>query len=181
MRKYLLDRPSRSIIVFDGDLPPPQGLGERNQHLLTGVVPDAHLMGRAPFNWGPQSSLVGRYEAAQALLIDTLEYYDIERGVTDETLQVGASLAPIFAKPYAEHVLLGITAPQQMILAEDVLYWLADQGIQGLEHAERRTAQAVLTYIVNLILHKEVVRERHIRAVTVPSVGDDHYTSPASP
>lgn len=180
MRKYLLDRPSRTITVFDGDLPPPQGLAERPLHLLTEVVPDKHLMGRAPFTWGPQSTLVGRYEAAQALLIDMLEYYDIERGITDETLQVGASLAPIFAKPYAEHVLLGITAPQQVILAEDVLYWLADQGIQGLEHAERRTAQAVLTYIVNLILHKEVVRERHIRAVAVPtSVGDDHYAHPS--
>lgn len=170
MRKYLLDR--RSILVFDGDLPPPLGLVSPPKPLVE-VAPAKHLMGRAPLGWGPDSSLVGRVEAAQALLIDVLEYYDVERGVTDETLQSGASLAPIFARPYAEHVLRGITAPQQILLADDILYWLADQCIQGLEHVERRTAQAVLTYLVNLLLHKEVVHERCVRAGVV--TGDQQH------
>lgn len=166
MRKYLLDR--RTIQVFDGAVPPPLDLATTSAlpapSLLREVVPERHLMGRAPFGWGPNSSLVSRIEAAQALLIDVLEYYGVECGITDETLQAGASLAPIFARPYAEHVLRTITTPQHLLLADDILYWLADQCIQGLEHSERRTAQAVLTYLVNLLLHKEVVRERRIRA-----------------
>ena len=96
-------------------------------------------------------------------MVDVLTYYEVERNVTDETLRSGASLAPLFARPYADHVLTTFAAAQTVVLAEDIWGWLVDQLLLGLEHAERRTPLAVLTYLCNLLLHKEVVHERSIR------------------
>ena len=172
MRKYVLDRPARTIRVYDKNLPPPL-LAAQSRDAPEHPPPDAVLRGRAPFSWGPGSSLVGRYEAAQALLVDILTYFDVERNVTDETLRSGASVAPLFARPYADHVLTTLTLPQTVVLAEDIWSWLLDQVLQGIEHAERRIAPAVLTYFVNLMLHKEVVHERFTRRAGGLSVAGD--------
>lgn len=178
MRKYVLDRPARTIRVYDKSLPPPLLAAHSPDApappaAAIEVAPDAVLRGHAPFSWGPGSSLIGRYEAAQALLVDILTYFDVERNITTETLRSGASLAPLFARPYADHVLTTLTAAQTVLLAEDIWSWLTDQLLQGLEHAERRTAPAVLTYLCNLLLHKEVVHERFIRLAGGLSVAGD--------
>lgn len=163
MRKYVLDRPARTIRVYNTRLPPPLLAAQPPAEASEVPPPDALLRGHAPFAWGPDSSLIGRFEAAQSLLVDVLTYYDVERNVTDETLRSGASLAPLFARPYADHVLTTFATAQTVVLAEDIWVWLTDQLLQGLEHAERRTPLAVLTQVCNLLLHKEVVHERNIR------------------
>lgn len=167
MRKYVLDRPARTIRVYDKSLPPPllaaQPPANTTVPPVGEIPPDASLRGHAPFSWGPDSSLVGRFETAQALLVDVLTYYEIERNVTNETLRSGASLAPLFARPYADHILTTFATAQTVLLAEDILAWLIDQLLQGLEHVERRLGTAVLTYVCNLLLHKEVVHARFLR------------------